>query len=218
MSAPSSGARYPGSPVPHELRVPGSPTRGANQYTSVSTLPLLRALLLRPRFRGVALPSNERLGLLGRLHETLDRRRLEALALTARKIARRNIGSRASDGKCSHQEISRHLRCGDFHKGLAILPYPTTIVCPRCCAIAITCFRYGGCKAPGHQRARTSTSTSTPVKTRKGRSYNLPSLRAIARYSPSARITRGKAPLASLITSPPGVRTVHCVLARASPP
>src|ERR1700704_4341372 len=73
------------------LRGPGSPTRGANQYTSVSTLPLLRALLLRPRFRGGALPSNERVGLLGRLHESLDRRRLKALALTARKIARRNI-------------------------------------------------------------------------------------------------------------------------------
>src|SRR5665213_1678990 len=66
--------------------------------------------------------------------------------------------------------------------------------------------------------ARTSTSPSTPVATLNSRSYTLPSLRAMARYSPSARITRGKAPIDSLTTSPPGVRTDQAVLASASPP
>src|SRR5258707_5853015 len=36
-------------------------------------------------------------------------------------------------------------------------------------------------------------------------------------YSPSARTSEGKAPTNSRMTSPPGVRTVKVVLARASP-
>src|SRR6185437_14537789 len=66
--------------------------------------------------------------------------------------------------------------------------------------------------------ARTSTSPSTPVTTLNSRSYTFPSLRAIARYSPSAKMTRGNAPIDSLITSPPGVSTDQAVLASASPP
>src|SRR6202051_900418 len=67
-------------------------------------------------------------------------------------------------------------------------------------------------------RATTSTSPSTPLTTLKGRSYTLPSFLAMARYSPSDRITRGNAPIDSLMTSPPGVSTDQAVLASASPP
>src|SRR5437016_5647671 len=72
--------------------------------------------------------------------------------------------------------------------------------------------------AMGNQRAITSTSPSTPLTTLKGRSNTLPSFLAIARYSPSESTTRGKAPIDSLITSPPGVITDQAVLASASPP
>src|SRR4029078_7351849 len=68
------------------------------------------------------------------------------------------------------------------------------------------------------ERARPSTSPSTRVTPLNSRSKTFPSLRAIARYSPSAKITRGNAPIDSLITSPPGVSTDHAVLASASPP
>ena len=61
-------------------------------------------------------------------------------------------------------------------------------------------------------------SPSTPVETLNSRSNTLPSLRAMARYSPSARMTRGNAPIDSLTTSPPGVNTDQAVLASASPP
>src|ERR1700694_1830261 len=64
----------------------------------------------------------------------------------------------------------------------------------------------------------TSTSPSTPLTTLKGRSYTLPSFLAMARYSPSAKMTRGNAPIDSLMTSPPGVITDQAVFARASPP
>src|SRR5664280_3852172 len=69
-----------------------------------------------------------------------------------------------------------------------------------------------------HQCATTSTSPSTPLTTLKGRSYTLPSFLAMARYSPSDRMTRGNAPIDSLMTSPPGVITDQAVLASASPP
>src|SRR6202022_4237386 len=64
----------------------------------------------------------------------------------------------------------------------------------------------------------TSTSPSTPLTTLKGRSYTLPSFLAMARYSPSAKITRGKAPIDSLMTSPPGVLTAQEIFARPPPP
>src|SRR5205807_9718032 len=67
-------------------------------------------------------------------------------------------------------------------------------------------------------RATTSTSPSTPLTTLKGRSNTLPSFLAMARYSPSDSTTRGKAPIDSLMTSPPGVITDQAVLASASPP
>src|SRR6185312_4685264 len=51
----------------------------------------------------------------------------------------------------------------------------------------------GDCVFP--HRASTSTSPSTPATTLNSRSNTLPSLRAMARYSPSARMTRGKAPI-----------------------
>ena len=46
-------------------------------------------------------------------------------------------------------------------------------------------------------------SRSTPLTTR-NRLEGLAVVAGDARYSPSARITRGKAPIDSLITSPPG--------------
>jgi DNA-binding transcriptional ArsR family regulator len=47
---------------------------------------------------------------------------------------------------------------------------------------------------------------------------DLPSWRAISRYSPSASVTEGKAPIASRIVSPPGVSTLKATPAKASPP
>src|ERR1700753_3058089 len=67
-------------------------------------------------------------------------------------------------------------------------------------------------------RAMTSTSPSTPLTTLNGRSNTLPSFLAMARYSPSDKITFGNAPTDSLTTSPPGVITDQAVLASASPP
>src|SRR5260370_34523457 len=77
-------------------------------------------------------------------------------------------------------------------------------------------------RAPHHeefpQRATTSTSPSTPLTTLNGRSNTLPSFMAMARYSHSDSTTRGKAPIHSLMTSPPGVMTDQAALASASAP
>src|SRR5262249_11041924 len=182
-----------------------------------STVPRSPRSRLYPRRAALpAVPAQQRPGRGVRLHEAVERRWREAVALAAGQITGRHERRRFGGGNARDQENygdAAQPAHGRFRLRRVALP-ADRIDYADVTAPATSL----GTKQPTRQGAMTSTSRSTPLTTRNSLSKVLLSLRAIARYSPSARITRGKAPIDSLTTSPPGVSTDHWVSARASPP